>query len=102
MAALAPQDDDSNAHDNAHDNAHNAHNAHNVDVLEMNEAFEDVDGRFTFPGTLVVFQADGKLYHGVSTARYSSSANVMLDSDGSVGDSLDGVGRTYKWYDNKV
>lgn len=51
------------------------HDQH-VDVLEMNEAFEEVDGLFGFAGTLVVYQADGEVYHAVSKARYSSPSEV--------------------------
>ena len=43
-----------------------------VDVLEMNEAFEEVDGCFKFAGTLVVYRADGDVHHAVSKIRYSS------------------------------
>jgi serine/threonine protein kinase len=54
------------------------HDRH-VDVLEMNEAFEEVNGLFGFAGTLVVYQADGKLYHAVSKARYSSPSEVKAE-----------------------
>jgi len=50
-----------------------------VDVLEMNEAFEEVNGLFGFAGTLVVYQADGEVYHAVSKARYSSPSEVKAE-----------------------
>ncbi|KAK0655486.1 hypothetical protein B0T16DRAFT_424306 [Cercophora newfieldiana] len=55
------------------------HDRH-VDVLEMNEAFEEeVNGLFGFAGTLVVYQADGKVYHAVSKARCSSPSEVKAE-----------------------
>lgn len=54
------------------------HDQH-VDVLEMNGAFEEVDGVFEFAGTLVVYQAHGEVYHAISKARYSSSSEVEAE-----------------------
>ena len=47
-----------------------------LDVLEMNEAFEEVDGCFKLMGTLIVYRAGNNLYHAVSKARYSSPSDV--------------------------
>ncbi len=47
-----------------------------VDVLENHEAFEEVDGRFQFTGTLVVYRANNDIYHAVSKARYRSSSEI--------------------------
>lgn len=47
-----------------------------VDVLEMNEAYDEVDGHFQFTGTLVVYRRTNDVYHAVSKARYSSSSDV--------------------------
>lgn len=43
-----------------------------MDVLETNEAFEDVGGQYEFTGTLVVYRDGEDTYHGLSKARYSS------------------------------
>src|SRR6266566_2121582 len=48
-----------------------------VDVLEMNQAFDDVDGHFQFTGTLVVYRRANDVYHTVSKARYSCSSGVQ-------------------------
>ena len=45
-------------------------------VLEMNEVFEDVDGRFDFSGTLIVYQVNSELHHAFSKDRYSSRSDV--------------------------
>ncbi|KAL2128420.1 hypothetical protein VTI74DRAFT_9206 [Chaetomium olivicolor] len=50
-----------------------------IDVLEMNEAFEEVDGSFMFTGTLIVYKTGGDLHHAVSEARYSSPSEVKLE-----------------------
>lgn len=51
-----------------------------VRVLEMNEAYEEVDGSFEFTMTLIVYQtAGGDLYHAVSKARYSSPSDVKVE-----------------------
>jgi serine/threonine protein kinase len=50
-----------------------------MDVLEINETFEEFDGCFQFAATLVVFQADNNVYHAVSKARYSSSAEIRAE-----------------------
>ncbi|KAL2177742.1 uncharacterized protein P884DRAFT_18555 [Thermothelomyces heterothallicus CBS 202.75] len=50
-----------------------------IDVLEMNEAFEEVDGSFEFTGTLLVYKAGGDLHHAVSKARYSSPSEVKVE-----------------------
>ncbi|KAK4039984.1 hypothetical protein C8A01DRAFT_36034 [Parachaetomium inaequale] len=50
-----------------------------ADVLEMNEAYEEVDGSFTFAGTLVVYRTSGALHHAISKARYSSLSDVQVD-----------------------
>ncbi|EED21220.1 conserved hypothetical protein [Talaromyces stipitatus ATCC 10500] len=47
-----------------------------IDVLEMNEVFEEVDGRFDFSGTLIVYQVNSELHHAFSKARYSSPSEV--------------------------
>lgn len=43
-----------------------------MDVLEINEAFEDVGGQYQFTGTLVVYRDGDDIYHGFSKARYAS------------------------------
>ncbi|KAK0701102.1 hypothetical protein B0T21DRAFT_134482 [Apiosordaria backusii] len=40
-----------------------------IDVLETNEAYEEVDGVFQFIDTLVVYKTGGQLHHAVSAAR---------------------------------
>lgn len=51
-----------------------------IEVLEMNEAYEDIDGTFGFTGTLVVYKdCGGDLYHAVSNHRHSSPAEVKLE-----------------------
>ncbi|KAJ2894094.1 uncharacterized protein MKZ38_007933 [Zalerion maritima] len=50
-----------------------------VEVLEMNEAFEEVDGCFRFTGTLVVYRLHGDVYHAVSKARYSSRSELKAE-----------------------
>lgn len=47
-----------------------------IDVLEMNEAFEEVDGRFDFSGTLIVYQVNSELHHAFSKAHYSSPSEA--------------------------
>jgi Protein kinase domain len=49
-------------------------------VLEMNEAFEEVDGRFSFSGTLIVYQANTELHHAFLEARCSSLSDVTAES----------------------
>ncbi|KAK0621579.1 hypothetical protein B0T17DRAFT_534474, partial [Bombardia bombarda] len=51
-----------------------------VDVLQMREAYEEVDGAFTFTGTLVVYRSGGDLHHAFSKARrYSSPSDVKVE-----------------------
>jgi serine/threonine protein kinase len=50
-----------------------------VDVLEINEVFEEVEGSFKFTGTLVVYRDGRDLYHTVSKARYSSPSEVKVE-----------------------
>ena len=50
-----------------------------IDVLELNEAFEEVDGRYEFSGTLIVYQVNSELHHAISKARYSSPSQVNAD-----------------------
>lgn len=50
-----------------------------IKVLEMNEAYEEIDGSFRFTTTLVVYKTGGNLYHAVSEARYSSPSEVKVD-----------------------
>ncbi|AEO56661.1 hypothetical protein MYCTH_2109153 [Thermothelomyces thermophilus ATCC 42464] len=50
-----------------------------IDVLEMNEAFEKIDGSFEFTGTLLVYKAGGDLHHAVLKARYSSPSEVKVE-----------------------
>ncbi|KAJ5185973.1 hypothetical protein N7491_006156 [Penicillium cf. griseofulvum] len=47
-----------------------------LDILEMNETFEDINGIFGFAGTLVVYRMNGELYHGILKARYYPSTIV--------------------------
>jgi serine/threonine protein kinase len=47
-----------------------------LDILEMNETFEDINGSFGFAVTLVVYRMNGELYHGVLKARYYPSTIV--------------------------
>ena len=42
-------------------------------VLEMNEFFEERDGKFKFVGTLIVYEAENGLHHAVVEDRYTSS-----------------------------
>ncbi|KAL6409955.1 Mitogen-activated protein kinase 8 [Ilyonectria robusta] len=51
----------------------------NVDVLEMNEAFEEVDGSFKFTGTLIVYRAGNNMRHAISKARYFSPSEVRAE-----------------------
>ncbi|KAK3303646.1 uncharacterized protein B0T15DRAFT_486996 [Chaetomium strumarium] len=50
-----------------------------IDVLEVNEAFEEVDGCFKFTGTLVVYRTGDGLHHAVSKARYSPPSEVKFE-----------------------
>ncbi|KND89403.1 Mitogen-activated protein kinase 8 [Tolypocladium ophioglossoides CBS 100239] len=45
-------------------------------VIETNEAFEEVDGTFQFTGTLVVYRAGNDVYHAISKARYSAPSEI--------------------------
>ncbi|KAK4866235.1 hypothetical protein LT330_008576 [Penicillium expansum] len=47
-----------------------------LEILEMNEAFEDINSSFGFAGTLVVYRMNGQLYHGMLKARYYPSTIV--------------------------
>lgn len=47
-----------------------------LEVLEMNEIFEESDGLYQFAGTFIVYRAESNLYHAVLKARYSSPANI--------------------------
>ncbi|KJZ72053.1 hypothetical protein HIM_08508 [Hirsutella minnesotensis 3608] len=49
------------------------------DVIETNEAFEEVDGRFQFTGTLVVYRAGNDVYHAISNARYSAPSEIRSE-----------------------
>lgn len=49
------------------------------DVLEMNEAYEEVDGSYKFTGTLIVYRAGGNVYHAVSKIRCSSPSKVKAE-----------------------
>jgi hypothetical protein len=51
-----------------------------MEVLEMNESFEDVDGCFQFAGTLVVYRSGDDPHHAVSKALYLSPSEVHLES----------------------
>lgn len=51
-----------------------------IDVLEMNEAYEEADGEFSFAGTLVVYRArNGGIHHAISNSRYASTSDVHAD-----------------------
>lgn len=47
-----------------------------MEVLEMNEAYDEIDGCYGFTGTLVVYRRGSDIYHAVSAARYSSTTDV--------------------------
>ncbi|KAJ5186626.1 hypothetical protein N7449_011390 [Penicillium cf. viridicatum] len=47
-----------------------------LDILEMNEAFEDINGCFGFAGTCVVYRTNSQLYHGMLKARCYPSTIV--------------------------
>ncbi|RCI07917.1 hypothetical protein L249_5886 [Ophiocordyceps polyrhachis-furcata BCC 54312] len=49
----------------------------NFDVIETNEAFEEIDGIFQFTATLVVYQRGNNVYHAVSKARYSAPTEIL-------------------------
>lgn len=46
------------------------------EILEINEAFETINGSFGFAGTLVVYRMNCQLYHGMLRARYYPSTVV--------------------------
>ncbi|UKZ61447.1 uncharacterized protein TrAtP1_002712 [Trichoderma atroviride] len=50
-----------------------------MDVLEANEAFEDVDGQYQFTGTLVVYRDDNNIYHGFSKGRHVSPSDIRRE-----------------------
>lgn len=50
-----------------------------VDVREVNEAFEEVEGCFKFTHTLIVYQNGRDLHHAVSKARYSSPSEIRTE-----------------------
>ncbi|KAH6630992.1 hypothetical protein B0J18DRAFT_422782 [Chaetomium sp. MPI-SDFR-AT-0129] len=50
-----------------------------IDVLEMNEAFEEIDGSFQFTGTLIVYNTHNGLHHARSIPRHSSPLEVKLE-----------------------
>jgi serine/threonine protein kinase len=50
-----------------------------VEVLEMNEAYEEVDGSFTFAGTLVVYRTGSDLHHAITKTRYLSLSDVQVE-----------------------
>ncbi|KAK4144166.1 uncharacterized protein C8A04DRAFT_36824 [Dichotomopilus funicola] len=50
-----------------------------IDVLEMNEAFEEIDGSFQFTGTLVVYNTHNGLHHARSIPRHSSLLEIKLE-----------------------
>lgn len=50
-----------------------------IDVREVNEAFEEVEGCFQFTKTLIVYQNGRDLHHAVSTARYSSPSEIRTE-----------------------
>ncbi|KAJ5159178.1 uncharacterized protein N7500_008829 [Penicillium coprophilum] len=47
-----------------------------LEILEMNEVFEDINGSFGFAGTLLVYRMNGQLYHGMLKARSYPSTMV--------------------------
>ncbi|KAK1246250.1 hypothetical protein MKX08_000052 [Trichoderma sp. CBMAI-0020] len=50
-----------------------------MDVLEINEAFEDVDGQYQFTGTLVVYRDGDDIYHGLSKGRHASPSDIRRE-----------------------
>ncbi|RDA83126.1 hypothetical protein CP532_2729 [Ophiocordyceps camponoti-leonardi (nom. inval.)] len=47
------------------------------DVIETNEAFEEIDGIFQFTATLVVYQRGDDMYHAASKVRYSAASEIL-------------------------
>lgn len=50
-----------------------------IDVLEMNESFEEIDGCFKFAATLLVYRTNNEVHHAVLKARYSSPSDVIAE-----------------------
>jgi hypothetical protein len=50
-----------------------------IEVLEMNEAYDEVDDCFIFAGTLVVYRTGVELHHAVSRARHSSPSETKVE-----------------------
>ncbi|KAJ5935308.1 hypothetical protein N7466_004855 [Penicillium verhagenii] len=51
-----------------------------LELLESREAYEDSNEGFRFAGTLIVYQLNGFLYHGMLKGRYSSPS--ILNAEG--------------------
>ncbi|KAK1974625.1 serine/threonine-protein kinase [Colletotrichum cereale] len=49
------------------------------EIMEKNEAFEEVGGEFKFTKTLVVYRDGKNIYHAVSKARSSELSNLSID-----------------------
>lgn len=48
-----------------------------IDVLEMNEVFEESDGCFNFAGTIIVYQTNNEVHHAVLKTRYAALSDVL-------------------------
>lgn len=50
-----------------------------MEILEKAESYEEVDGTYKFTHTLIVYRVNSDIYHALSKARYSPTAEIKME-----------------------